>query len=221
MLRESPLPIVPACLDPNEEPIHVEAIANRVHEIFDWMLARHSKIYFYRFDLRFPTGRKYPNDNERLMDFIEDYAYALRSRDLDAAYLWAREQTSLAVPQHYHFVLLLNGHRTQSVQGHLRLAADVWARTLGLPSPDNLQYDDSEVDSPYAELTSSDGLVDFCLRRGRLFPYENGIMIRKDRPDWREVLAYCIEWGMYMAKQATKSFRPFGVRGFGSSRRHR
>jgi hypothetical protein len=218
MTPESPIPIGPVSLGPNDEPIHVETIANRLHEIFDWMLSRHSKVYFFRFDLRFPAGGQFPTDNTHLMRFIENYSYLLRSRGLDPKYAWVREQTSLTTQQHYHLVVLLNGHRTQSVRGHLRLAADVWARTLGLPSPYDLQYDDSEVASPYAELIASAGLVDFCLRRGRQFAHENGIMIRKDRPDWRQVLAYSIDWGLYLAKQETKSFRPFGVRGFGSSR---
>lgn len=215
MLPDPMLPIVP---DPDAQPIYLESIVNRLRELFDWMLDHHSKVLFLRFDLRFPWGGQFPSDNTHLMAFTENYTYVLRCRGLDPRYLWVREQTEFSTPPHYHFVVLLNGHRTQSIRGHLALAADTWASTLGLPSPYHGQYGDLDVEDPYTGGLSSDGLVHFCLRGGRPFPHENGVMIRKDQPDWEAKRAYCVDWGMYLAKKASKSFTPFGVRSFGSSR---
>ena len=80
----------------------------------------------------------------------------------------------------------------------MALVETLWAQALGLP---HVQ-----------------GLVDYCQHGADGFELDNGIMIRKDQPDWQQKLAYCQEWSQYLCKTHEKGLAPPNVREFGSSR---
>ena len=80
----------------------------------------------------------------------------------------------------------------------MALVETLWAQALGLPH--------------------AQGLVDYCRHGPDGFELDNGIMIRKDQPDWQQKLAYCQEWSQYLCKTYEKGLAPRNVREFGSSR---
>jgi len=101
--------------------------------------------------------------------------------------------------QHYHGILLLDGQKTQSIHNHIQKAEELWASALNLPVDQN------------------NGLIDDCTKKRDGSPQKNGIMLRKDDPDYDIKVKRCFEWGSYLSKPSTKDF-PKGTRTHGSSR---
>ena len=50
-----------------------QSILQKTDQIMTDMSNRHSKVYFMRFDIRFPQGYDYPNDNELFSQFQESF----------------------------------------------------------------------------------------------------------------------------------------------------
>ena len=50
-----------------------ESILQKIDQIMTDMNNRHSKTFFMRFDIRFPQGYDYPNDNELFSQFQESF----------------------------------------------------------------------------------------------------------------------------------------------------
>ena len=174
-----------------------EEILARLLRLFDYMTANHNKVFFMRFDVRFPAGIEFPGDNARFERFIASLSRNLKRKGLDPHYLWCYER-SREKHQHYHVVLLLNGSLTQSIKDHIELAASLWSRALQLP----------EVNR---------GLICDCTKSRTGESQQNGIMIRRNSPDFSESFCKAFEWASYLAKCNTKGYAPDGVREFGSS----
>jgi hypothetical protein len=171
-----------------------ENILGKMKIIFDDMITRHCKVFFIRFDARYPIDSFYPDGNELFIRFMASLNRYLERQDLDPRYLWVREQ-SKEKKQHYHCFLLLDGNKVQSCHYPLKKAEELWNRALGLP-----------LDTP--------GLIDHCdVSRSGAWQ-KNGIMInRGGGPELND----CFRWASYLAKVNTKGKVPNGVREIGGS----
>ena len=71
-----------------------ESILQKIDQIMTNMSNRHSKVYFMRFDIRFPQGYDCPNDNELFSRFQESFIKNRKREGYDPAYI-ARETPAL------------------------------------------------------------------------------------------------------------------------------
>jgi hypothetical protein len=174
-------------------------ILEKLKNNFDDMTYKHSKTFFMRYDVRFPEDHQpSPNDNKTFRDFQANLIKNLDRKGLDPHYLWAMER-SREKHQHYHGILLLDGQKTQSIHNHIQKAEELWASALNLPIDQN------------------NGLIDDCTKKRDGSSQKNGIMLRKDDPEYDIKVKRCFEWGSYLSKPNTKDF-PKGTRTHGSSR---
>jgi hypothetical protein len=184
---------------------HHTEILDRIITMLNHMCSRHNKVLFMRMDVRFPANPKdpstalYPLDNEIFETFLTYYLWQLRQAYGDVLALWAREQNTTERQQHYHLVILMDGSKTQSIYGHMKLAEELWAFYLDLPS--------------------AAGLIDHC-NREPLDCRPNGFQIRRGADDYQDAYAEAVRWSSYLAKAESKGLAPDGVREFGSSRIH-
>ncbi len=100
------------------------AMAKRMIGQVDAMLSYHSKIHIVRFDLHQPD---FTPDNRRITEFNNLLHSRLKARyKLDRiGFAWVRE-LERAKQQHYHFALILDGHKINHPQQVLELAAELW-----------------------------------------------------------------------------------------------
>lgn len=132
-------------------------------DLLNAMLARHSKVLFLRFDLRFPEAYCWPEPISYLLRFLDCYRRWLVEHDFDPQYGIRMEKMTSANP-HFHVALLLNGNNANA--GHAwfykQQAENCWLKAVG-------------------ECTV--GLVDYCHRdyRGASLP-EGTLVIRP--PQW-------------------------------------
>jgi hypothetical protein len=132
----------------------------------DEAVAKHSKLFVFALLLSLPPGiHASPGNDHAIQRFADTLAAHLHGKRLDPSITHSRTG-----PNQFAVAVLANGHKTQSVSGHLAVATGIWARVLGI------QY--------------AHGLVVPCPQAdGR-----TGVMIRKDQPGWEGDLAYCRDW---------------------------
>ena len=102
---------------------------------------------------------------------------------------------------------MMNGHKTQNIHDHIQTAERLWEKTLNLPP----KYDD-------AGQTTSYGLIDDCMRNRQGQPQENGVMLRKDDPEYERKYDQCFRRCSYLAKVNQKDASPKHQRELFSSR---
>lgn len=98
----------------------IKAMINQV----DVMLNHHSKIHLIRFDLRM---YQYTDNNEIITIFNRRlHKWLKRKYDLKRiGFIWCREQET-AKQQHYHFVLMIDGHKVRHPIEILSKAREIW-----------------------------------------------------------------------------------------------
>ena len=158
-----------------------------------------SKIFFMRYDIRFPEG--YGDvDNGVFREFQSKFIKNLSRKGLHPQYVAVREQ-SKEKHQHYHVALLLDGQKTQSIHNHIQTAERLWDSTLGLP-----------------ERVNGYGLIDDCTTNRNGEKQVNGVMLRPDDPEREQKKDECFRRASYLAKTNTKGYAPKGQRELFSSR---
>jgi len=88
------------------------------------MIDHHSKVHVIRFDLRQPT---HTDSSVRITNFQRRFFRWLK-REYGfkrIAFAWAREQEK-AKAQHYHYALMLDGHKVQCASKILKASRDCW-----------------------------------------------------------------------------------------------
>ena len=183
-----------------------EAILQKVDQMMTDMSNRHSKVFFMRYDVRFPKSYEHPNDNKHFSQFQEAFIKNRKRAGYDPAYIAVRE-SSREKHQHYHVALMLDGHKTRSIHDHIQTAERLWEKTLNLPP----KYDDEEHET-------NCGLIDDCMRNRQGQPQENGVMLRKDDPDYDSKYDQCFRRCSYLAKVNQKDSSPKHQREVFSSR---
>lgn len=105
----------------------------------DAMLHHHSKVHLIRFDLH---QELYTPDNKRITIFMRRYSKRLKQEYgfKRIGYFWVREQEKVK-HQHYHFALILDGHKVKGGQKLARMARETWAEMSGAEwTPKNHYY---------------------------------------------------------------------------------
>jgi hypothetical protein len=182
-------------------------ILHKIHERLMWMTNKHCRIFFIRFDLRFPVNYLASGDNgeiSHLFKIMKENAY---NREIDVHFVWVREQ-SREKHQHYHCVVFINGSLVRHYRRFLGEVERAWGQVLGC---------------------DAQGLVDWCDRDRSGLPVENGIMIERPRQNaqgdpfvvqnemYNDSLRRSFEWASYLAKTNQKDNTPYGIRRFGAS----
>jgi len=103
------------------------------------MSSYHSKLFVMRFDLRQyennPTKKRITDFNRRLFDRVR-----AKYGDLRIGFAWRREQKKSRNP-HYHYVLILDGHKVQHSHNLISMAKSIWEHMDGsLWVPKNCFY---------------------------------------------------------------------------------
>ena len=103
------------------------------------MLEYHSKVHVIRFDLHQPTYTETNNRitqfNRRLFKWIKSNYEVKR-----IGYIWVREQET-SKQQHYHYALILNGHKVNYPQKIIQRVGEIWERMSGTDyTPKNCFY---------------------------------------------------------------------------------
>ena len=174
-------------------------ILNEIERQFDYAEETKSKIFFMRYDIRFPERYDHA-DNDVFRAFQSKFIKNLSRQGLKPQYVAVREQ-SKEKHQHYHVALLLDGQKTQSIHNHIQTAERLWDSTLGLPAREN-----------------GYGLIDDCTTNRHGEPQENGVMLRYDDPFRGNKKDDCFRRASYLAKNNTKGNAPKGQRELFSSR---
>ena len=176
-----------------------EKILHEIERQFDYAEETKNKIFFMRYDIRFPEGYNHA-DNGVFREFQSKFMKNLSRKGLKPQYVAVREQ-SKEKHQHYHVALILDGQKTQSIHNHIATAERLWNLTLRLPEKEN-----------------GYGLIDDCTTNRNGDKQENGVMLRYDDP-WRyDKKESCFKRASYLAKCTTKGNTPKGQRELFSSR---
>ncbi len=174
-----------------------EPILEQIERQLADMTGSHNKVFFMRYDNRFPSDFPPVHDNQAFLQFQADFMKHLTRQGLDPHYVAVREQ-SKEEHQHYHGIVMLDGNKTQNIHGHISTGEAIWRRKLGLPP--------------------GQGLIDDCTKSRDGSPQENGIMLRRDDPEYEAKIDRCFHWASYLAKENQKSNTPDGQRQLFASR---
>lgn len=117
----------------------------RIINQLEIMMDYHSKVHIIRFDLHQPY---YTDDNIRLSTFRRRLSKWLK-REYGfkrIGFAWVRELEK-SKTQHYHYALILDGHKVQSARKILKTARTYWGNMAG---------SEWTPDHPYYNLTRND-----------------------------------------------------------------
>ena len=153
-----------------------------------------------RYDIRLPVKLKAPCNNKLICDFQANFVKNLQRHGLKPQYLLVREQPR-EKHQHYHGVLVLDGQETQCVAKHIATGERLLDSAFDLPPKEN-----------------GYGLIDDCTKSRNGEKQINGVMLRRDDPDYDTKQADRFRRACYLAKINTKGNTPEGQRELFSSR---
>ncbi|MFA6103620.1 MAG: hypothetical protein WC721_15625 [Victivallaceae bacterium] len=153
------------------------------------------RVVFIRYDVRMPEGNTDPS-NEAFRNGQSNFIKNLKRSGLDPNYVAVREAKEQR--QHYHGCLWVKYKQDKSFDEIIEKANESFASAFNAPE--------------------NKGLVDDCTKDKYGNPQQNGIVLRKDDPDYENKVAKTLEWASYLAKVNQKSNTPPGSRELFSSR---
>jgi len=108
--------------------VYTVLLKNMINQLEN-IMTHHSKIMLIRFDLRQPT---FTENNKRITVFNRRLFKWLKSKYgfLRIGFIWCREQ-ELSEAQHYHYVLLLDGHKIKHPCLVLDKVKSIWETMNG------------------------------------------------------------------------------------------
>ena len=181
-------------------------ILKELKDQFDYAEKNKPKTFYMRYDVRFPQEENTHTDNRKIREFQATFMKTLKREGLKPQYVLVREQ-SREKHQHYHGVLLLDGNKTQNITMHIDTAERLWDKALGL-----------EYEVQPGNWKTGHGLIDDCTKDRQGNRHENGIMLRRDDPDYGEKQQEAFRRASYLAKVNQKESNPKGHREIFSSR---
>lgn len=114
-------------------------INKKFDERFDYMTAKHNKVTFFRFDVRYPEDHPHDGTNRDFSELLKQLKEPLTKIGNEMHYAWCREKETSENP-HYHVAILLNGSYTQRVDGILQNANGIWGNIVGSPKKGLIDY---------------------------------------------------------------------------------
>ncbi|WP_422981228.1 inovirus Gp2 family protein [Undibacterium sp. Ji50W] len=163
---------------------------DRLHQTISRAMNQYSRVFAFRFDLRFPSDMNHSAfnyENEVIDRFIESFKAKIRhnrqmafrenkyAHDSVVRYVWTREVGQLGRP-HYHVAILLNydafcslGRFSTGRENMFNRLNDAWASALGL-SPDAVTGLVEIPQNPYYHLRRDDNasIAEFFYRASYL-----------------------------------------------------
>lgn len=103
------------------------------------ILSHHSKVHIIRFDLH---QDEYIEDSKRITSFNRRFSRWLKRKyNLKrVGFIWCREQDKVE-QQHYHYALLVDGHKVRYPAKILEQAKEIWTSLMGYDfTPKNCFY---------------------------------------------------------------------------------
>jgi hypothetical protein len=104
----------------------------RIFQLYDYMFAKHGRVYSMRFDLRLPPEVDASSDNSEFRRFMTYFVQVERRWGNDPMYCAVREESDTK-GVHYHILLLLDGNRTRNSYYHIELANKIYNKKFGYP----------------------------------------------------------------------------------------
>lgn len=166
---------------------YVKAL-DKISDVFDSMLDKHSKIMLVRFDVRYPQNENIICTNSKLSDFAYNLKRSLNREKIegghrvDAKIMHVQEQDKSENP-HHHFAVVVNANAKNKSYPILQKAESLWKNMLK---------------------NDQDGLVDFCNSK------RNGIIINKNKEDFQDRYDEAFYQVSYLAKVRGKEHRHKG-----------
>lgn len=111
--------------------IHTQAFKTFLDE-FNWMINAHSKVFLFRFDLRFTDDNVYLDNSKPVRILFRRLVRQLQGhyQTKDIAYSWSREQEK-AKQQHYHCILMMDGNRIRLAHKLCEKIREIWLQISG------------------------------------------------------------------------------------------
>ena len=172
---------------------NIPEIEAQLRQRVNTALSRHAKVMVVRYDLRFPDNQPYFDHSRYLSSFLNKLRHKLKHKGYDPIDFWVREQNYSLNP-HYHCLLLLNGHKVQSLYGIFPVIESLWASIIGDSNP---------------------GLVEHCRQCTDWQINLNGCRLTRNN---EQLYRQCLDWLEYMAKEYSKGNAPPHIREYGGSR---
>ena len=158
------------------------AIANKILDIFDFAIQTRARSLFIRFDLKFPDDGFAYDKAEIFRSFMRTFIQDRTRQGFGDLYYVAVRARNRSKHGQYHVFILLNGKNTQSLNGHMEKAKDLWTKS-------------------FSDESSRAGLFS-C----RSHDENNGLMIHRDAPDFVATVTECIKQALYLATVETKDW---------------
>lgn len=174
-----------------------ENILTKATELLETYTQKHSKALVIRFDVRYPEGYKTTGRNHDIVKLAARMIQKYKRLGLDPHYIWTREQETSKNP-HYHFCLLLNGHKTQQWYYYVLDIETLWSLILN---------------------NDTTGCINFCNKDKYGKKQENGIILDRAKPEFKTKFNRVHHHISYLAKEKGKGYPKDGIRDFGMSSR--
>jgi len=174
-----------------------------IEQIMQSMLARYSRTYIVRLDVRFPQGYVPMHANEECSELMrllkEYYTY----HNIITQYLVVREQKPPR-KHHYHVVILFDGSKVENGWEVLKKADGIWQRRVG-----------SDVESCVHLCRRSDGSNGIMIVRPKINAV--GLDLQNQLAAFNVAYREAMTWLDYLAKTATKGHAPPKTKEFSCS----
>lgn len=181
-------------------------ILNELKRQFDYADESKNKNFFMRFDMRYPENMPSHGDNTPVVKCLASTMKSMNRQGLRPQYLLVREQ-SQEKHQHYHGILMLDGNKTQNTHNHIQTLERLWNKALDIPY---------EV-QPGNKIPGH-GLINDCTKDRSGNIQVNGVMLRRDDPEYEVKKQDCFRRASYLAKLNQKGSNPSRQRELFSSR---
>lgn len=172
----------------------------------NYMLKKHNKVTFSRFDPRFPEKYTHDGGNSEISKLLKLLKEQLTRNNTEVHYVWCREKKTSENP-HYHVALLVNGSHVQNVYGILQNTSDIWKRIT-----------ESEKEGLIDHCSTFDGeKVAKQIRLDRPSSVKQGEELALQERQFEKDIEEVRKRAHYLGKDRQKGDVPKGVREFGAS----
>ncbi len=158
-------------------------ILDKILERFNDEQEKHSKMLFFRYDVRIPKSIDNIDTNSFFVKGQADVIKHLTRLGVDPRYVAVRERSRNG-KDHFHVIMLANANKTQNSNGHLNKAEVIFERKLGL------------------EPNGKHGIVNFCDKDQDGKTVKNSYIVHREN---KEEFNEAFKRASYLAKCYSKT----------------
>ncbi|MDR3414310.1 MAG: inovirus-type Gp2 protein [Formivibrio sp.] len=181
-------------------------INEKFDERLEHMIDKHSKVTFFRYDVRFPNDHPHNGKNDEFSEFQTRLKEQLTRHGIENQNIWCREQKTSENP-HYHVAALVNGNLTQRVGGILENAKNIWGNIIGSQEPGLINHCGS----------FNDQNIPYQIRIDRPSSKKEGEKLLEQQAKFESKIKQVRKRAHYLGKDQQKGNVPKGVREYGAS----